>query len=220
MRGMSSLKGLNEYASFIVWSLKQSDKFFLWKERKEGRKEKGMEGWKKGREIETQRDAEREETDWVGAEVRVCVELSSWPQIKRVARRREGRGKGSYWASLLRRSRSPLGSWNEPHMLCSQSSHCPAQFDTSSVFFLLQHPAQPLSFRASRGKPEWNEIHFTENVLHRKCSDHLVFTYLALATLCRELRDRARICNPALPLTVWVIWGKLLNFSGLWFPSS
>lgn len=85
-----------KYASFIVWSLKQSDKFFLRKERKEGRKEKRMEGWKKGREVETQRDPEREEMDWVGAEVRVCVELSSWPQIKGVARRREERGKGSH----------------------------------------------------------------------------------------------------------------------------
>ena len=65
-------------------------------EKKEGRKEKRMEGWEKGREVETQRDPEREEMDWVGAEVRVCVELSSWPQIKRVARRREGRGKGSH----------------------------------------------------------------------------------------------------------------------------
>ena len=113
-------------------------------------------------------------------------------------------------------------SMHSSPVLCSQSS----RFDTSSVFSLLQDPAQPLSFRASRGKLEWNEIHFTERVLHRKCSvlrrkcsGHLVCPYLALATLWRELRDRAGICNPALPLNVWEIWGKLLNFSELWFPS-
>ena len=102
-------KGLNEYASFIVCSLKQSDKFFLGKERKEGRKEKRMDGWKKEREIETQRDPGRKEMDWVRAEVRGYVELSTWPQIRRVARRREARGKGSHQASLLRGSWSPLG---------------------------------------------------------------------------------------------------------------
>lgn len=106
MRGMSISKGLNEYASFIVWSLKNTDKFFLGKE---GRKEKRMEGWKKEREIETQRDLGREETDWVRAEVRGYVELSTWQQIRRVARRREERGKGSHRASLLRGSWSPLG---------------------------------------------------------------------------------------------------------------
>ena len=155
MRGMSISKGLNEYASFIVWSLKNTDKFFLGKERKEGRKEKRMEGWKKERERETQRDLGRQETDWVRAEVRGYVELSTWQQIRRVARRREERGKGSHRASLLRGSWFPLGSWNEAHILhlCFVHRAPDLTHPLCSLSFRI-HPAQPLSFRASRGKLE------------------------------------------------------------------
>lgn len=62
------------------------------KERREEGKER-MEGWKKRkREIE-HRDPGREETDWVRAEVRGYVELSTWPRLDE-SPGGEGRGAG------------------------------------------------------------------------------------------------------------------------------
>lgn len=144
-----------------------------------------MEGWKKERQIETQRDPGREETDWVRAEVRGYVELSTWPQIGRVARRRGERGKGSHRASLLRGSWFPLGSWNEAHILhlCFVHRAPVAQHN-------LTHPLCSFSFRIQLSLclselpgGSWNEM---KSVSQKECfiESILCFTESVLVTWC------------------------------------
>lgn len=229
MRGVSIFKGLIEYAPFIVWSLKQSDKFFFMKrkERREEGKENGrMEKRKRDRDTEIQ--GERRRTGWEqkwGA-------MLSWARGHRSDESPGGEGREARGVIELACFGDPGFLWGlgMKHTLfaCALFAELPLRSAIRHILCVLSPwgSSSASVLQRFRGKLEWNEICFTESVLHRKysvlprkCSGHLVFTYLALATLWRELRDRARICNPALPLNVWVIWGKLLNFSELWFPS-